>query len=29
MNVNCKIVPKGILKEINVTLGFDNPALKV
>ena len=28
MNVSCKIVPKGILKEINVTLGFDNPALK-
>lgn len=26
--VGCKIVPKGILKEINVTLGFDNPALK-
>ncbi len=28
MNVSCKIVPKGILKEINVTLGFDNPVLK-
>lgn len=28
MNVNCKIVPRGILKEINVTLGFNNPALK-
>lgn len=28
MEVSCKIVPKGILKEINVTLGFDNPALK-
>ncbi len=28
LNVSCKIVPRGILKEINVTLGFDNPALK-
>lgn len=28
LHVKCKIVPKGILKEINVTLGFDNPALK-
>lgn len=26
--ISCKIVPKGILKKINVTLGFDNPALK-
>ena len=28
LQVSCKIVPRGILKEINVTLGFDNPALK-
>ena len=28
LQVNCKITPKSILKEINVTLGFDNPALK-
>lgn len=28
MDVSCKIVPKGILREINVTLGFENPALK-
>lgn len=28
MDVVCKIIPKGILREINVTLGFDNPALK-
>lgn len=28
MEVSCKIVPKGILREINVTLGFENPALK-
>lgn len=28
MEVICKIVPKGILREINVSLGFENPALK-
>ncbi|MCR9011961.1 MULTISPECIES: DUF2586 family protein [Porphyromonadaceae] len=28
MNVACKIVPNGILREINVTLGFNNPAIK-
>lgn len=27
MDVTCKIVPRGILREINVTLGFENPAL--
>ncbi len=27
MDVSCKIVPKGILREINVILGFDNPSL--
>jgi hypothetical protein len=27
MDVSCTIVPKGILREINVTLGFENPAL--
>ena len=27
MNVVCKIVPKGILRDIYITLGFDNPAL--
>lgn len=28
MDISCKIVPKGILREIDVTLGFENPALK-
>lgn len=28
MEVSCKIVPLGILREINVKLGFSNPALK-
>lgn len=28
MCVSCKIVPRGILRDITVTLGFDNPALK-
>ncbi len=28
MKINCLITPKGILRDINVTLGFDNPALK-
>ena len=28
MDVVCKIVPTGILREINVSLGFENPALK-
>ena len=26
IDVVCRIVPKGILKELNVSLGFDNPA---
>lgn len=28
MNISCSITPKGVLKTINVTLGFTNPALK-
>lgn len=28
MNVSCKIVPNGILREINVNIGFANPAIK-
>lgn len=28
MEISCKIVPKGILRQINVTLGFSNPTLK-
>ena len=28
LDVSCKIVPKGITRSINVTLGFDNPSLK-
>lgn len=28
MDISCAIVPKGVLKTINVTLGFSNPALK-
>lgn len=28
MNISCAITPKGILRNINVTLGFTNPALK-
>ena len=27
MDVNCSIVPKGILRNININLGFENPAL--
>lgn len=28
LEISCKIVPKGITRNINVTLGFSNPALK-
>lgn len=28
MEIACKIIPKGILREINVSLGFENPASK-
>lgn len=28
LEISCKITPKGITRNINVTLGFDNPALK-
>lgn len=28
LEIVCKIVPKGTLREINVSLGFENPALK-
>lgn len=28
MDISCAITPKGVLKTINVTLGFSNPALK-
>ncbi|MCB6971827.1 MULTISPECIES: DUF2586 family protein [Butyricimonas] len=27
MDVSCKLVPLGVLREINVTLAFENPAL--
>lgn len=27
LNIDCKLVPLGVLREINVTLAFDNPAL--
>lgn len=28
MDIGCAIIPKGILRTINLTLGFSNPALK-